>query len=230
LLLLPGTGWAQNPETQEQETATTVPELAHVPSGQALVTYVDGELTIRSNNAPLGDILRAVCEKTNAVLDDAALLADGRRILTVLRPGLPRNVLSSLLSDEHLDFVIVAAEDDPNALGRIMLFPSPKDSSPRDQAAEVAQNGTTHPQSSRPDVSRAASVVTNTGPPQMKELLAQAKAEIANFTDLDPETMRQLYAQIQAAEVAGTDPSQTNTQASSGAPENAVGRPRHRRR
>lgn len=232
LLLLPGTGWAQNPQTQEQETATTVPELAQVPSGQAVVTYVDGELTIRSNNAPLGDILRAVCEKTNAVIDDDISLVDKRRILTVLRPGRPRSVLSSLLGDEHLDFVIVAADDDPNTIGRIMIFPGTKDSSPRDQAAEVLENRTTHPQFSKPDVSptQAASVVINTGPPQLKELLAQAKAEIANFTDLDPEIMRQLYAQIQAAEIAGTDPSQTSTQEGSGAPQNPGGRPRHRRR
>lgn len=160
-----GTSWAQNPQDQEQETATTVPELAHVPSGQAVVTYLDGELTIRSNNAPLGDILHAVCEKTKAVVDEDALkVAADRRILTVLRPGQPRHVLSSLLSDEHLDFVIVASDDDPNALGRIMIFPRSKEPGARNGPAELAQNRAMESQPTQ--IASVANVQANNAAPE----------------------------------------------------------------
>ena len=232
MVWLPRGSRAQNPQVQEQETATTAPELAQVPSGQAVVTYLDGELTIRANHALLTDILNAVCEKMAAVLDLPSV--PNERMFAILGPGRPREVLSSLLSNAQLDFVFAASADDPSALERVMVFPRTKDPTARARIPEshVAQNQVAQRQPEQPNVGTThdASIAKDSAAQQMKEVMAQVKAEIANSADLDPEIVRQLDAQFQAAEAAGTDPSQINSQATSGAPVNPVGRSRHRRR
>lgn len=73
-------------------------------------------------------------------------------------------------------------------------------------------------------------MLAQSGEEQMKELLAQVKAEIANSTDNDPEIMRLLDEQIKAAEAAEVSPSQIDQQGSAAAPVVAAGRPRRRRR
>ena len=91
-LWLPAGSWAQNLQVQEQATPPAPPEppaaLAQVPPGQAVVTYQNGELTIRARNAPLIDVLRAVCSQTGAVLDIPS--AADERIFAILGPGRAR--------------------------------------------------------------------------------------------------------------------------------------------
>ena len=226
LLWLPQKSPAQNPEDQKQ-AATAEPR----QSGQVVVAYLNGELTIRANNALLCDILSAVREKMGAVLDLPSM--PNERMFAILGPGRPREVLSSLLNNAQLDFVFVASADDPRALERIMVFPRAKDSSsPRDQSAKVAQNRETHTESSKPPVSQpqTGSVVDNTGAQQMKEFLAQAKAEIASVVNNDPEIMRLFDEPLKPAEAVQGDPAQIDAQAGSSPPALPVSRPRHRRR
>src|SRR5216683_1906996 len=210
----------------EQGGTTERTELAQVPPGQAVVTYLDGELTIRARNALLGDILNAVCEKMGATLDLPSV--PNERMFVILGPGRPREVLSSLLNNAQLDFVFASSADDPNALEQVVVFPRTKDSSVGVQVpqSQVAENRVPQNQTSQPSVGTKpkASDVQQ----QIKEALAQVKAEIANSADSDPEMIRLLDEQMKAAEAAQPDPSQT--QASSPAPVSAVGRSRHRRR
>jgi len=210
----------------EQGGTTERTELAQVPPGQAVVTYLDGELTIRASNALLGDILNAVCEKMGATLDLPSV--PNERMFVILGPGRPREVLSSLLNNAQLDFVFASSADDPNALAQVVVFPKTKDSSVGVQVpqSQVAENRVPQNQTSQPSVGTKpkASDVQQ----QIKEALAQVKDEIANSADSDPEMIRLLDEQMKAAQAAQPDPSQT--QASSPAPVSAVGRSRHRRR
>jgi ankyrin repeat protein len=206
-------------------------ELAQVPPGQAVVTYLDGELTIRASNARLGDILNAVCEKIGAILDLPSV--PNERMFANLGPGRPREVLSSLLNNAQLDFVFASAADDPNALERVMVFPRAKDSSVGERVpqSQVAENRVAQNQASQPSVGtspEASAPKDSDVQQQMKEALAQVRAEIAKSSDNDPEIMRLLDEQMKAAEAAQVDPSQT--QASSPAPVSTAGRSRHRRR
>lgn len=218
---------------QTPAAAPMAPELAQEPSDQLVVTYLDGELTIRASNALLADILNAVCEKMHAALDVPSV--PNERMFAILGPGRPSEVLFSLLSNARLDFAFVASAQDPSALERVMVLPRTKDPTAREQIPEshVAQSRVAQSQPGQPNVGTThdASIAKDSGAQQMKELIAQVRAEIANSADLDPEVMRQLDAQILAAEAAETDPSQTNTQATLDVPvNNPGGRPRHRRR
>ena len=91
--------------------------------------------------------------------------------------------------------------------------------------SQVAQNQVAQSEPGQANVGtkRDASV-----PKQIKELMAQVKAETANSADVDPEMMRQLDALIQMAEAVATDPSQINTPVTSDASVNPVGRRRRR--
>src|SRR5919108_270290 len=210
---------------QTPAPAPMSPEVAHEPSSQAVVTYFDGELTIRASNVLLTDILNAVCEKTGAVLDLPSV--PNERMFAILGPGRPREVLSSLLSNAQLDYIFAASADDPSALARVMVFPRTKEPTVREQIPEsqVAQNQVAQSEPGQANVGtkRDASV-----PKQIKELMAQVKAETANSADVDPEMMRQLDALIQMAEAVATDPSQINTPVTSDASVNPVGRRRRR--
>ncbi len=106
LLWLPAENWAQNPQVQEQPTVLAPPEptgtLAQVPPGYAVVTYQNGGLTINARNAPLTDVLRAVCSVTGAVLDVPP--GADERIFAILGPGRASEVLASLLNDARFDY------------------------------------------------------------------------------------------------------------------------------
>jgi len=162
-----------DPQVPEQETSATVPGLVQVASGQVVVAYLNGELTIRASNATLGDILQAVCEKMGAVLEIPS--GAERRMFAILGPGRPREVLSSLLDNAQLDFVLVASANDPRALGRVMVFPENKGSGaggsvPQSQVAQdvVAEKH----ESGQPDVN------TPHGAPVAKDSTAQHRSRV----------------------------------------------------
>ncbi len=60
LLWLPAGSRAENPQVQEPTTAVAPPgpaaALAKVPPGQAVVTYQNGELTIKARPAPYSTV------------------------------------------------------------------------------------------------------------------------------------------------------------------------------
>ena len=125
-----------------------------------VVIYQNGKLTISARDAPLGDILRVVCEKIGAVLADLPPEAD-QRIFANLSPGRPREVLSSLLHNTGLDFFVVASVNDPSAVGRVLVLP--KDTTP---PSPVAQNEVSQPQMASTD--DAAVNPQKTDPPTSK--------------------------------------------------------------
>ncbi len=251
-LSFPAGSWAQNPQAQEQATAKALAELptalADVPLGQVVVTYRNGELTIKARNAPLVDILRAVCSQIGAVLDFSSERTDP--ILAAVGPAPAKEVLASLLHDAHFNYAMAESPDDPNALASVIVFPKTKDSKTlglvaRDGVSPGQVNSTTATTTeSRTDTKQ-----------QMRELLTQARAELASSGGilLGPQggdenggdagsgaqkvdaaaILDQVEAQIGAIgdnAASGADSPQTGPPPGTAAPVMPDGRPRHRRK
>jgi hypothetical protein len=152
-------------------------EFSQIPQGQAAVTYENGQLTIKAKNAPLSEVLRAVCKQIGAGLDAQT---DAREpVLGVLGPGPAREVLTSLLSDAHLNYVIKRAADDPNVIAGITIFPQPKDNPAKRQ---VAEQEAAQPEG---DSATPAPVSLKESMNQMLELLQAARSELASAASSD---------------------------------------------
>jgi len=179
LPLFAAAGWARNPQDRGRQIATwpdaTSAELADVPPGQVIVSYENGELTIKAKNAPLGDVLRAVCVKVGAEL--VAPPEARQPILMILGPAPARLALAYLLDQFQFNFAMMAGAHDPNALASVVVFSESKDSKLFGSVEEAKvieeQSGS----------KVGASTTTDTGSrsdarQMMKELLTAAKAEI----------------------------------------------------
>ena len=106
-----------------------------MPPPPPQVTYSNGLLTIVANNSTLSDILHAVSARTGASVDMPPQLG-AERVAAHIGPGVPRDVLSDLLSGPHFDYILLGSDGDPNAVRSIIL--SPNQSSPSASTA-VAQ-------------------------------------------------------------------------------------------
>lgn len=89
------------------------------PATQPTVIFENGKLTIIANNATLGDILTIVGQKTGAVIDVPGEASE--RVVSQLGPGLPRDVVASLLNGSHFNYVLLGSEADVNAVSRVVL-------------------------------------------------------------------------------------------------------------
>lgn len=86
------------------------------------IIYHDGQLMIHAQNSTLADVLRAVAEKTGAVID----IPPGSgldRIFEKAGPGPADAVLSSLLNGSAFDFIIVNSPESPHVPTRVLLLP-----------------------------------------------------------------------------------------------------------
>jgi hypothetical protein len=99
------------------------------------VTYVNGQLSIRAQDASLGDVLRAVSVKTGAVIEFPADRAQ-ERLFANAGPGPVREVLSAVLNGSHFNYVMLASPGNPNILQRMILT---SDNEPANQAAPEQQ-------------------------------------------------------------------------------------------
>jgi hypothetical protein len=84
------------------------------------VSWDGKRLTIDAENSRLEDILLAVRNKTGASIDFPASAAQ-ERVAMHLGPAPAREVLSSLLYGSDFDYVIQAADDDPDGLRSVVL-------------------------------------------------------------------------------------------------------------
>lgn len=91
------------------------------------VTYGNGLLTIVASNSTLSDILQAVAARTGATLDAPASLT-AQRVAARLGPAPPRDVVADLLAG--LDYIVVGASNDPEAIRNIIVSPSTSSSLP----------------------------------------------------------------------------------------------------
>jgi hypothetical protein len=196
LLCLPGGSRAQDQQSAQEPTATAPAELAQVPPGQFAVTYVNGELAIKARNAPLGEILRAICSQIGAELE--AQSEPREPILGILGPGPAKAVLASLLADEHIDYVIRSGAEDPNVIASLAIFPQTKDSNPRNQ---LAQDPAGQPQDSS---ATTASVSERSSVSQLMELVAAARTELASGAAFDTQGGKDSDGGVEPASGADT--------------------------
>ncbi len=241
--------WAHGPQVQERAATTVAPELEQIPLGQVAVTYENGEVTVKARNATLSQVLRAICSQIGAGLD--AESEDPEPIVGTFGPGAAKDVLASLLIGSHFNYVMQASDDDPKILARIIVVPKAKDSNAQDRLAknqvtqppvsstpaqdQLAQNQVTHPQVSPTSTTRVAE---ESGLKQVKELLMQGKAEIANSggdVDAAGADMANLLGQVEAsitaasAEAAEANPATLQAAQEAGAVPINPGRRHHRR-
>ena len=86
------------------------------------VTFRDGLLTIRSNQATLSEVLHAVQQRTGA---DIAIPAgaEQEKVAAELGPALAQEVLANLLNGSKFNFLILNSATDPRQLDRVILSP-----------------------------------------------------------------------------------------------------------
>ncbi len=83
--------------------------LEQMPASPPQVSYEHGELTIVARNSVMGDILRAVRDQTNAILDVPGNANE--RVVGQMGPGPPRDVLAQLLNGSRFNYVILGFGD-----------------------------------------------------------------------------------------------------------------------
>ena len=116
--LAPAPVLAVTPAPAPAPRGTTPAQMPPVPPQ---VKYQNGLLTITAPNSTLSDVLKAVAARTKATLEASPALMD-QRIVVALGPASPREVLANLL--QGMDYVLVGASDDPEAIREIILRPS----------------------------------------------------------------------------------------------------------
>ena len=109
-----------------QQPATQPPSVQPVamsssaPSGAAAVDYVNGQLTVVSERAMLGQVLNLVAAKTGGVVDVAPELQH-EPVIAKLGPGPVREVLTDLLDSPKIDYVIMGTRDGHGGVDRIVV-------------------------------------------------------------------------------------------------------------
>jgi hypothetical protein len=95
------------------------PTLEQLPAVQPKVTFNNGLLTIVAENSTLSDILRAVRTQTGAAVEMPPNATE--RVVTHLGPGMPREVLASLLNGSHFNYVMLGSPTNPDKVDRVIL-------------------------------------------------------------------------------------------------------------
>ena len=89
-------------------------------SGSAAVDYAHGQLTVVSERATLGQVLKLVAAKTGGVVDVAPELQN-EPVIARLGPGPVREVLTELLDSPKVDYIVMGAADGHSGLERIVV-------------------------------------------------------------------------------------------------------------
>jgi hypothetical protein len=84
------------------------------------VDYTNGQLTVVSERAMLGQVLNLVAAKTGGVVDVAPELQH-EPVIARLGPAPVREVLTGLLDSPKIDYIIMGTGNDPSGLGRIVV-------------------------------------------------------------------------------------------------------------
>jgi hypothetical protein len=90
-----------------------------MPAVPPKVSFSKGLLTIVAENSTLSDILRAVRAQTGAAVEIPPNASE--RVVAHLGPGVPRDVLASLLNGSHFNYVMLGSPTNPDKVDRIIL-------------------------------------------------------------------------------------------------------------
>jgi len=105
------------------DATTTQPSAPPEPPKPSLdVEFTNGLLSIKADRVTLGEILRAVQQRTGAQVSIAPG-ADQEKVVSNLGPAPAQEVLAHLLNGSKFNFLILNAVGDPNKLDRVILTP-----------------------------------------------------------------------------------------------------------
>jgi hypothetical protein len=110
----------QAPEPEIVQPPPPPPTPEQLPPVAPQVTYQAGQLTIRSQNATLAQVLRMVQSKTGASFDIPAS-ANSERVVAQLGPGRPSDVLDTLLNGSKFDYIILGVSNQPGTVQKVIL-------------------------------------------------------------------------------------------------------------
>ncbi|HZS28886.1 MAG TPA: hypothetical protein VFB76_16785, partial [Candidatus Angelobacter sp.] len=134
----PNTAVPLQPTTIAAVPQVQAPQAAHPVTTSALVDYASGQLTVVSDDAPLGYVLKEIAAKTGAILDVAPELQN-ERVAARLGPASVREILTRLLDSPQIDYIVLGTGDEPGSLQRIVVRA-------RGRAGQIAMAGTRQPQ------------------------------------------------------------------------------------
>jgi hypothetical protein len=168
--LLPATMRGQTAQAPEPPAGVAPAPMTQAPSTKVDVIFVNGQLTIKANKAPLFEVLHSACTKIGAELD--AQTEPTEPISGTLGPGSPKDVLDQLLADAHVNYALGGTTEDPNVVAKVTIFPRSEE--------HVASNEASPEQTvQKPDNSASAARVRSASS-QMMELIEAAKPELAS--------------------------------------------------
>jgi len=177
VLTLGGFTVAPAASAQDLQTGTQLPSASQIlsqPAGVSrtvpapVVTYQNGRLTIIAENVSLSEIMSLLHSAMGAQIDLPAGASD-ERIWARLGPGPARKVLSDLLSNTDLNFVIQGSLKDVDGIETVMLTSRSDDPSRKlGNSMEAATSMDDREQSragSGPDQSPAPEMTASQHPP-----------------------------------------------------------------
>ena len=86
----------------------------------ASVHYAQGQLTVTSQSASLGTVLKLISAKTGAVIDLAPELQN-EPVVAQIGPSGVREVMTALLDSPRIDYIIMGSGTAPGGLERILV-------------------------------------------------------------------------------------------------------------
>ena len=93
---------------------------ATAPEPTATVRYAQGQLTVSSQNASLGTVLKLISAKTGATIDVAPELQN-EPVVAQIGPSAIQDVMSALLDSPKIDYIIMGSGTTDGGLQRILV-------------------------------------------------------------------------------------------------------------
>jgi hypothetical protein len=86
----------------------------------AAVNYTQGQLTVVSQNASLGTVLKLISTKTGAVIDIAPELQN-EPVIAQIGPSAVREVMTALLDSPKIDYIIMGSGNASGSMEKILV-------------------------------------------------------------------------------------------------------------
>jgi hypothetical protein len=90
------------------------------PEPTAAVNYTQGQLTVVSQSASLGTVLKLISAKTGAVIDLAPELQN-EPVIAQIGPSAVREVMTALLDSPKIDYIIMGSGNASGGMERILV-------------------------------------------------------------------------------------------------------------
>jgi hypothetical protein len=126
-----------------------IPTAVESPS-QLTISYTGGQLTIDAHDANLAELLTKVSALTGVPIE--APPGASTEIISVVKlgPEPARQILASLLSDAHLDYIIQASDADPEKIQSVLILPRSKKGDTLQIDASARPSGSAYPRGRAP--------------------------------------------------------------------------------